>query len=135
MNKNFVSGEWCGFYIEPHRTGRGWMHLYLAFENGQIRGEGTDYVGPWVASGEYDEGTGLCHWTKQYVGKHQVSYAGKCGDNGIQGNWRIFSEGPFHIWPKTHGHLNELYLRDELEFSGESNQSTLLEPVTADELV
>ena len=52
-NSHFISGEWSGFYIETHRPGRGWMHLYLAFEDGKIRGEGTDYVGPWVATGQY----------------------------------------------------------------------------------
>ncbi len=30
------------------------MHLYLEFESQQIRGEGTDYVGPWNLSGHYD---------------------------------------------------------------------------------
>ena len=134
MNKKFVSGEWCGFYIESHRPQRGWMHLYLAFEDGKIRGEGTDYIGPWVATGTYEEGSGECQWTKNYVGKHNVDYVGTCTENGIQGKWRIISEGPFHIWPKSHGHFNELYLRDELEFPEETNHSILLEPVSNDEL-
>ena len=135
MESNFVSGEWNGFYIERHRPDRGWMHLYLTFENGQIRGEGTDYVGPWVAKGTYDESSKQCNWTKQYVGKHAVQYSGTCSENGIQGQWQIFSAGPFHIWPKSHGHFNELYLRDELDFSDESNHSILLEPVLDEELL
>lgn len=114
MNKQFTSGEWNGFYIEKHRTGKGWMHLYLTFENGEIKGEGTDYVGPWVASGKYDESTGHCAWVKQYLNKHKVSYEGICGENGIQGQWALtMSSGPFHIWPRSMTHLNELYLRDE----------------------
>ena len=110
------------------------MHLYLAFEDGQIRGEGTDYVGPWVAKGQYDEASKKCGWTKQYVGKHSVRYVGICNENGIQGEWQIFSKGPFHIWPRSHGRFNELYLRDELDFPGEFNHSLLLEPISNQEL-
>ena len=91
MNTNFVSGEWSGFYIEQRRNNRGWMHLYLQFEDGIIKGEGTDYVGPWVAAGSYDEKSGACKWTKQYVGQHSVDYQGLCGENGIQGDWTILS--------------------------------------------
>ena len=135
MKNIFVSGEWSGFYIEHHRPGRGWMHLYLKFENGEIKGEGTDYVGPWAASGSYNESTGLCNWTKQYVGQHTVKYEGRCTENGIQGNWTIISTGPFHIWPRTHAHFNELYLREELEMSDQFGPSTLLEPVSGPELL
>jgi len=52
------------------------MHLYLQFENGKIHGEGTDYVGPWTASGSI--------------------------------------HGPFHIWPRSMGDMNELYLTEDL---------------------
>jgi hypothetical protein len=135
MENKFVSGEWSGFFLESHRQSRGWMHLYLTFENGTIRGEGTDYVGPWVAEGNYDEKSGACRWTKQYVGRHQVLYQGICGRNGIQGEWKILTTGPFHIWPRTHGYLDEMYLRDELEFSARSSPSILLEPASGQELV
>ena len=115
------------------------MHLYLKFEDGKISGEGTDYVGPWVANGAYDESSGKCDWTKQYVGQHSVKYQGVCNENGIQGNWTIYTTGPFHIWPRTHGHLNELYLREELEMSDQFGPSTILEPAfnpdSNDELV
>ena len=30
------------------------MHLYMTFADGKIKGEGTDYVGPWISSGEYE---------------------------------------------------------------------------------
>jgi len=135
MENHFISGEWCGFYIEPHKPERGWMHLFLTFENGVVRGEGTDYVGPWVAKGSYDDSNGNCAWTKQYLGQHQVEYFGNCTKNGIQGDWRILSEGPFHIWPKSHSHFNELYLRDELEIPEEFGRSVLLDPVSDDDLV
>ena len=115
-DERLPTGEWAGFYLEAHRAERGWMHLYLSFEGGQIKGEGTDYVGPWVATGTYDLDSGQCHWTKQYLGKHQVIYSGQCGQAGIQGHWEIsFLSGPFHIWPKGMSQLDELYLRSEID--------------------
>ena len=125
MNTHFPTGEWNGFYIEHYRDSKGWMHLYLQFENGVIKGEGTDYVGPWTAIGEYDESSGRCSWEKQYLGKHSVQYEGIAGENGIQGSWTILSQGPFHIWPRSMTHLNELYLQDEI-LSGESTDTILL---------
>jgi hypothetical protein len=109
------SGVWSGFYLEDQRPRRGWMHLYLTFEDGVIAGEGTDYVGPWNISGSYDAGTGYCHWVKQYLGKHQVVYDGKVTDNGIEGVWNIrnWLNGQFHIWPRHRHDLEQLYLSDE----------------------
>ncbi len=135
MDDPFVSGEWSGFYLERHRAQRGWMHMFLTFENGKIRGEGTDYVGPWTATGSYDESTKQCQWVKQYVGRHLVEYAGIASENGIQGVWQIVGQGEFHIWPNSHSHFNELYLRDELENSGDFTPSILLAPVSNEELV
>lgn len=114
-DNRFPSGEWHGFYLEDHQPRRGWMHLYLSFETGKVVGEGTDYVGPWSASGNYDVQSGVCTWVKQYVGKHQVHYRGLVGKNGIQGQWKIsFVSGEFHIWPKSMGYLNELYMHEDL---------------------
>lgn len=115
QDNRFPTGEWHGFYLESHRTRRGWMHLYMSFEDGKIKGEGTDYVGPWVASGWYDVESGACQWKKQYLGQHQVDYDGICGKNGIQGQWQItYLSGNFHIWPKSMGGLDELYLQEDL---------------------
>ena len=109
------TGEWNGFYLENHQPRRGWMHLYMSFADGKIKGEGTDYVGPWVSQGDYDLSTGICSWVKQYIGKHQVVYSGKIGPNGIMGHWEIsFITGQFHIWPKGMNNLNELYMADDL---------------------
>ena len=114
-DNRFPTGEWNGFYLESHQPRRGWMHLYLSFENGKIAGEGTDYVGPWTVSGVYDSGNGRCSWTKQYIGKHKVNYKGIAGEHGIQGEWLItYLTGEFHIWPRSLGILNELYLQEEL---------------------
>lgn len=110
------TGEWNGYYLESHRPRRGWMHLYLNFRDGVISGEGTDYVGPWHIRGSYDLRNHQCSWVKQYLGKHQVDYHGTIGNEGIMGNWFIASfTGEFHIWPRSMGYLNELYLQNDLE--------------------
>lgn len=109
------TGEWNGFYREPHRSQKGWMHMYLSFGDGKIAGEGTDHVGPWTAKGHYDLETGICTWVKYYVRKHQVVYQGIISSQGIQGHWNIqHLTDDFHIWPKAMGYLNELYLHQEL---------------------
>lgn len=115
--EGFTSGTWNGFYIEKHNDNRGWMHLYLDFTEGQMKGEGTDYVGPWVLKGTYDAQTAECIWTKQYMGKHIVKYTGKLGENGITGSWSIggLLNGPFHIWPSRMTHFNEMYMTEDLE--------------------
>ena len=130
LDKRLPTGEWNGFYLESHQPRRGWMHLYMSYENGKIKGEGTDYVGPWTAAGNYDLHTGVCSWIKRYVGKHHVESQGICGSNGIQGQWRIgpFAKGEFHIWPKSMHHLNELYLHEDLN---QTIPSTLLGSVPA----
>lgn len=110
------TGEWNGFYLESHRSGRGWMSMYLAFADGRINGEGTDYVGPWVATGSYDLDTGLCSWVKRYLGMHTVSYSGKVSGDGIRGDWQLKSaSGPFHIWPRGMNNNNELYLKHDMD--------------------
>ncbi len=117
------SGPWAGFYLERHHEKRGWMHLFLNFAKGtepnrmSIAGEGTDYVGPWTLSGDFDVSTKSCQWTKQYLGKHRVVYKGTFGQNGILGDWTISSmvRGNFHIWPSEMTELQEMYIRDDLQ--------------------
>ena len=110
-----TSGEWCGFFVESHRSERGWMHLFMTFVDGQIKSEGTDYVGPWHFEGTYDLNSGKCQWIKKYRGLHNVYYDGTVGEDGIKGTWEIkgFSTGPFHIWPKHLQMLNEMYWNQE----------------------
>jgi hypothetical protein len=100
------------------------MHLFLNFESDSagagkatVKGEGTDYVGPWTLSGEFHSDSGEVQMTKQYLGKHRVKYQGVFGPNGILGGWTISSlvRGQFHIWPAEMTELQELYMRDELE--------------------
>ena len=96
------------------------MHLYLQFGEGQIEGEGTDYVGPWYIRGNYDLTELKCDWTKTYLGKHQVKYRGRIAESGIQGIWDIrnWNRGPFHIWPQHRSDLTKLFLADDQENIG-----------------
>lgn len=97
------------------------MHLYMNFQQGEISGEGTDYVGPWVITGTYDVSNRVCQWEKQYLGKHRVVYEGKITENGIQGVWNIrnWNNGPFHIWPRLRTDLYQMYMQQELENQSE----------------
>ena len=81
----FPSGPWTGFFIQPWIPGRHTMTLNLSFRDGGLAAEGSDRVGPFTFSGSYDREDGKCHWTKQYLGKHQVSYAGVNEGKGIWG--------------------------------------------------
>ena len=111
------TGQWNGFYIESHQDKRGWMHQYLEFNDGELKGEGTDYVGPWTLHGKYDLSKNICQWIKFYVGKHEVTYAGTISETGITGVWDIRGSvtGPFHIWPKHLTEFDSLYMQEDLE--------------------
>ncbi|MEQ1905032.1 MAG: hypothetical protein ABL888_12665 [Pirellulaceae bacterium] len=108
------SGPWTGFFLEKHHLQKGWMHLYLQFQQSEILGEGTDYVGPWQIKGTFTD-TSNCVWTKKYLGKHPVRYQGQFGETGIVGKWDIsgLAWGEFHIWPAEYTEIQEMYLRQE----------------------
>ncbi|MDG1873698.1 MAG: hypothetical protein P8J27_07290 [Mariniblastus sp.] len=112
------SGQWSGFYLEKHQPKRGWMHLYFAFNDGKIKAEGTDYVGPWVAEGQYDLTNLRCNWLKHYVAKHSVAYRGQISEKGIMGEWSVsLLSGQFHVWPKSLTVFDELYLSEDLKMA------------------
>jgi len=98
----FPSGPWTGFYNyypgDRHR-----MELQLTFGSGCMSGDGTDDVGPFLIKGRYDAGNLECHWTKSYLGAHDVFYRGFREGKGIWGTWEIGAvfHGGFHIWPLT----------------------------------
>ena len=98
----------------------------MSFDNRQIKGEGTDYVGPWIASSNYDLNSGQCRWEKKYVGKHSVVYSGRITESGIPRSRDLIPHRAFSYSAKKVNHLNELSLRDELT---EPSPSVLLEPV------
>ena len=113
------SGPWEGFYLQYGEQGP--MKLDLNFQNGQVRGHGSDPVGPFTFNGTYDLDTMRLTMTKVYA-THDIEYAGSIDENGIWGTWRIgysadmgvsreyfeairhymppgVDSGGFHIWP------------------------------------
>jgi hypothetical protein len=107
VDPRFPSGRWTGFYIQPWIPGRHIMTLDLTFRAGQMEAQGTDRVGAFTFSGSYDPDNGECRWTKQYRGKHRVTYAGVNEGKGIWGVWEIRflrglyrDRGVFHLWPE-----------------------------------
>lgn len=100
----FPSGAWTGYFVQ---AGKHHMDLHLNFRQGVLTGEGRDRVGEFTLKGRYQLENGKCHWTKQYVGKHDVFYQGYNEGKGIWGFWEIPAcviQGGFHIWP--HGMMN-----------------------------
>ncbi len=81
------------------------MDLRLNFANGQVVGEGNDDIGAFILKGRYDIASQECHWTKTYLGAHEVYYEGFREGKGIWGRWEInaFAHGGFHIWPEGAG--------------------------------
>jgi hypothetical protein len=107
IDPRFCSGAWTGFYLQRWRPGRHTMTIDLNFRDRRLEADGVDDIGPFTFSGSYDLQNGKCNWTKQYLGKHQVSYAGINEGQGIWGVWQISAlwglisdRGVFHIWPE-----------------------------------
>ncbi len=94
------NGAWTGYYryglLLLKRKER--MDLSLFFENGLIRGQGTDPVGDFEIQGHYQEDY---QFTKQYLGQHAVLYQGRPKGTGLAGRWHIPHDwsGDFEIWP------------------------------------
>lgn len=104
MSEEFPSGPWIGFYTYVAHNGRHRMDLALEFGNGTITGEGTDDIGPFVVRGRYDAKSKECHWTKTYVGMHDVFYSGFRQGKGIHGTWEVGqAAGGFKVWPLASG--------------------------------
>src|SRR5437763_4106644 len=106
----FPSGPWTGFFLQRLLPGRHLMELRLTFGQGTMTGEGRDWVGEFIVRGRYDVADGRCHWSKRYVGKHDVFYQGFNEGKGIWGTWEIalaghgvLARGGFHIWPEGLG--------------------------------
>jgi hypothetical protein len=95
------------------------MDLRLTFSGGRITGDGADGVGLFIIAGGYDETDGQCHWTKTYVGAHDVFYTGFRGGKGIWGAWQLPEgwSGGFEIWP-VDGDAVELTEEEEEEEAG-----------------
>jgi hypothetical protein len=104
----FPGGPWTGFFQQSWKApGRFPTDVDLRFQDGELWGEGRDLVGRYTVRGTYDRADGRCEWTKQYVGRHSVSYLGYNEGNGIWGVWEIRAlfglyrdHGVFHLWPQ-----------------------------------
>ena len=103
----FPSGRWTGFFLQKEIPGKHMMDLHLSFSQGNLKGEGRDRVGDFVLRGRYTLADGKCHWTKRYVGMHDVYYEGFNEGKGIWGVWHILPaegqggyKGGFNIWPE-----------------------------------
>lgn len=60
--------------------------LELSFENGQIRGFGTDIVGDFLLTGVIDN-SGI-RMLKKYIDQHQIEYQGTYDGEGVYfGQW------------------------------------------------
>lgn len=119
QDNRFPSGPWRGFFLQPQLPGRHWMDLNLTFGNGQLTGEGHDWVGAFLVRGRYELETGKCWWTKQYIGRHAIHYQGYNEGKGIWGTWELVepppARGGFHIWPVGMGDPTQQQLSESLE--------------------
>ena len=107
-DEQFPSGPWTGFYnYGPGQRHR--MDLHLNFTNGSLGGDGNDDVGAFLIKGRYDTANMECHWTKTYIGAHDVFYKGFREGKGIWGTWDIglFGHGGFRIWPRNESQAEE----------------------------
>ena len=120
----FPSGPWTGYFIYQAVGGKHGMDLTLRFDDGRITGDGADSVGMFIIAGGYDATGGECHWTKTYVGAHDVHYEGFREGKGIWGTWVIDQKwrGGFQIWPLGDEDAEEMELEEEapLELAVES---------------
>jgi hypothetical protein len=98
------------------------MELHLAFDQGEMTGEGRDWVGSFIIRGKYSLTDGKCHWTKRYLAKHDVFYQGFNEGKGIWGVWEIPAEknsvalrGGFHIWPEGMSDPTQSHLTSEAD--------------------
>ena len=110
-SQSYPSGPWTGFYLQGRQRQKHRQDLKLEFGNRGITGGGRDDLGQFVIAGRYDAKNGECHWTKTYVGAHDVFYRGFREGKGIWGTWEIDSRwsGGFHIWPLGSGDGDEIH--------------------------
>jgi hypothetical protein len=97
----FPSGSWRGYWEQPEYGRQEMRGLVLRFADGEVTGEGTDLIGPFIVRGNYAS-SGSMSLVKQYVGRHQVLYLGQHdGEGTVFGRWSIppWSGGTFALAP------------------------------------
>jgi hypothetical protein len=141
----FPSGPWTGFFVQTHLApGRYSMELLLTFRQGTMTGEGRDVVGRFLVRGRYEVQDGRCHWTKRYLGGHDVFYQGFNEGKGIWGTWVLPDtssvKGGFHIWPEGMPDPTKSQLTEEADLPAPvteiiETEEPVLEPVGLDGLL
>ncbi|MGF1580182.1 MAG: hypothetical protein ACFCD0_12535 [Gemmataceae bacterium] len=116
----FPSGRWIGFFLQTHMLpGKYQMEMELTFANGDLTGEGRDFVGKFLMRGTYDLNDGRCTWHKRYLGGHDIYYKGFNEGKGIWGTWELTPApsvtGGFHIWPESMGDPSEQTLEEQAD--------------------
>jgi hypothetical protein len=110
----YPSGSWRGYWEQTFWGRQEMNDLTLYFSGGRIAGSGIDVIGRFTFAGTYDNQGGV-QMVKQYVGKHQVLYAGRYdGEGTIHGIWSIGElwKGPFALAPANHKAAAELAIQD-----------------------
>ena len=128
-DSRFPSGKWVGYFLQKEVPGKHSMELILTFSQGAMTGEGRDWVGDFLSRGQYKLEDGRCHWTKRYVGRHDVYYEGFNEGKGIWGTWEIPPgtlgvgyRGGFHIWPEGMADPTEQHLVEEADVPVEDKE-------------
>ena len=113
----FPSGPWTGYFLQPSLPGKHGMELLLTFRDGNILGEGRDWVGEFRIKGRYQVVDGKCWWTKAYLKKHSLAYQGYNEGKGIWGTWEYEStwKGGFYIWPVAMGDPTQSRLSEAID--------------------
>jgi hypothetical protein len=99
---DFLQGPWTGFYNYGRSTRKHRMDLVLTFADRMVSSGGNDDFGHFVVAGRFDGIKDECHWTKTYIGEHDVYYRGFRDGKWIWGLWELSREsGGFHIGPSA----------------------------------
>lgn len=105
-DSRFPSGEWVGFWVQRSLYGndRKRVEFTLRFANGEVTGQGRDFIDQCVIRGRYDVKSGEVTFQKRHVNlRYDVFYRGFAEQvkKGIWGVWELPSDRDgFHIWPK-----------------------------------
>jgi hypothetical protein len=98
----YPSGAWQGYWEQAGLGRQPMARFELHFQGAAVTGSGTDIVGRFVMSGNYDTQTGRIQLCKHYLGRHEVIYEGHPdGEGCIGGTWRIepYWSGKFLMQP------------------------------------
>jgi hypothetical protein len=99
----------CEGWWEEYGYGRQPMeNLRMTFNEGNIRGSGTDIIGPFAFSGFISD-DGSVAMVKRYLGAHTVGYFGTYDGEGVmRGEWMIgFCHGPWMIRIRRMGNTSK----------------------------